>query len=429
VDVDNHAAVSSTADAAARQEGQRRWAPLMDGDRAFAARAAVEQILRDSRGWQFSAEGKRGALWGGVPAMALLAGYLAAERSDDCPLAMKACNELVDEGSALAGETERLDLFYGVAGFGWLVSHLSRQLEGLHEYDLGGVDNLVERYLRRLASERPRDRPAHALLEGAIGTGLYALERLPRKPAIRAIGLVLDYLEMTARVDRAGIWWECAFLGKPTTIALGPAHGVSGAIVFLARVHAKRIFGARPAALLEKSVSWLLAQRLPSDGASIFPHPLVGSDRRPSGLSWCHGDPGIAISLYAAASLVGREDWKSAAVRTACHAASRVGEHVIDTAICHGSVGLAHIFNRLFQATGEERLRDAAMRWFDITLERRQEGRGVGGYRIWHDDGLTGRWGSSVSLLLGATGIALTLLAAITDVSPEWDRLFVMSGD
>lgn len=409
--------------------GQRCWAPLLVGDSARRAKAAAEQILQESRRWQFSSEGvsKRGALWAGVPAMALLAGYLVA----DGAAATASCNELIDEAAALAEGTGRLDLFHGIAGFGWVVSHLSHRLVGLYEYDLREVDALVEKYLQRLATEQPLARPPHALLEGAIGAGLYALERVPRESATRTLGHVLDYLETSARENRSGVWWEHVQSGDElSTVVLGPAHGASGAIVFLARVYAKGIFRARVGTLLDKAVAWLLAQRLPPAAGSVFPQPLVGNAvPKESSLSWCHGDPGIAAALYAAGTLAGRDDWKVVAVRTACSAAGRRGEHVRDATLCHGSAGLAHIFNRLFQATGEERLREAALTWLDITfLHHREEGRGVAGFRMWHGDGGSGRWASSIALLFGAMGIGLALLAATSDMPPDWDQLLVMSG-
>jgi hypothetical protein len=359
--------------------------------------------------------------------MALLAGYLVA----DGTVPAATCNELIDEAAALAEGTERLDLFYGVAGFGWVASHLRQRLGGLHEYELHDIDALVERYLKRLAMEHPSSRPPHALLEGAIGTGLYALERVPRESPTRALSHVLDYLEASAREDQSGVWWEHAASGaKPSTVVLGPAHGASGAIVFLARLYAKSMFRARVATLLDKAIGWLLAQRLPPAATSVFPSPLVGkSAHEESSLSWCHGDPGIAGALYAAGALARRDDWKAVAVRTACKAADRLGEHVRDAGLCHGSAGLAHIFNRIFQATGEERLREAALRWFDITLHQRVEGRGVAGFRVWHGDGSSGKWASSIALLFGAMGIGLALLGATGDTPPDWDQLLVISGE
>ena len=39
------------------------------------------------------------------------------------------------------------------------------------------------------------------------------------------------------------------------------------------------------------------------------------------------------------------------------------------------------------------------------------------------------RWVAKRGLLEGETGIALALLAAVTDVDPAWDRMLLVSGD
>ena len=42
---------------------------------------------------------------------------------------------------------------------------------------------------------------------------------------------------------------------------------------------------------------------------------------------------------------------------------------VVDAGLCHGAAGLGHVFNRLFQATGEQRLALAAREWFSVALD------------------------------------------------------------
>jgi len=74
---------------------------------------------------------------------------------------------------------------------------------------------------------------------------------------------------------------------------------------------------------------------------------------------------------------------------------------VVGAGFCHGAIGLAHIFNRLYQANGEPVFREAARRWFGHVLDESQ--------------------------LEGAAGIGLALLAAMTPLEPRWDRLFLLS--
>ena len=58
------------------------------------------------------------------------------------------------------------------------------------------------------------------------------------------------------------------------------------------------------------------------------------------------------------------------------------------------------------------------MRWFRRTLAFRRPGRGIAGFTA-HD-------GADRSLLTGAAGIGLALLAASTAVEPAWDRILLL---
>ena len=102
------------------------------------------------------------------------------------------------------------------------------------------------------------------------------------------------------------------------------------------------------------------------------------------------------------------------------------GSGVRDACLCHGAAGVAHLFNRLYQATGEEPLAAAARVWFEHTLAYRQSGLGVGGFRSWSSDlsGVSG-WRNDPGFLEGAAGVGLALLAAVSPVDPEWDRLLL----
>ena len=106
---------------------------------------------------------------------------------------------------------------------------------------------------------------------------------------------------------------------------------------------------------------------------------------------------------------------------------------VHDAGLCHGSMGLAHIYNRFYQASGNERLRDAARRWFDHGLAQQHAHAAeaatpaVGGYLQWMDvgGGVEG-WGGAASLLTGSGGIALALLAGLGHEEPRWDRMLLV---
>jgi len=79
----------------------------------------------------------------------------------------------------------------------------------------------------------------------------------------------------------------------------------------------------------------------------------------------------------------------------------------------------------MYQATGDRRFLEGSLSWFDRTLEMKRDGEGVAGYSSWRPD--EGGWSVDRSLLSGATGMALALVAASTAVDPSWDRLLLAS--
>ena len=55
---------------------------------------------------------------------------------------------------------------------------------------------------------------------------------------------------------------------------------------------------------------------------------------------------------------------------------------MIDSGLCHGAAGVGHLFNRLYQASGDPALAEAARFWFDRALAQYQPGEGIGGVTI-----------------------------------------------
>ena len=133
----------------------------------------------------------------------------------------------------------------------------------------------------------------------------------------------------------------------------------------------------------------------------------------------------------ATASAAGRPDWADSALALARRAAGRAASSagVSDASFCHGAAGVGHVFNRLYQATGDASLGDAARSWFDQTLALREPGRGIAGFaaRIPEADGSV-RWAPMPGLVEGASGIALALLAASTPQEPYWDGILLLSN-
>lgn len=75
--------------------------------------------------------------------------------------------------------------------------------------------------------------------------------------------------------------------------------------------------------------------------------------------------------------------------------------------LCHGAVGVAHIFNRVAQAAKDEKLAVMASAWYERALALAMP--------------------ETFDLLEGQLGIALALSAAQSTDEPAWDRAFGIS--
>jgi hypothetical protein len=279
------------------------------------------------------------------------------------------------------------------------------------------------------------------LVSGLVGLGVYALERLPRPRARRALELIVDRLAELSETRPDGTTWHTPPHLLPAHELemypqgchnLGLAHGMPGVIALLAGIRAHGVAPETTARLLEGALAWLWAQRLAEtqDGlySTVAERPHGGEVSR---LAWCYGDAGIAGALSAAGHVLDHTRLREVALAVGRKAAQRdpARTGVVDAGLCHGSAGVAHVFNRLFQATREELFLAAARTWFTRTLELRREGAELGGYLAWSvvGPGFQFGWKADPGLLTGAAGVAAALLAATSSVAPTWDRFLLLS--
>jgi hypothetical protein len=146
-------------------------------------------------------------------------------------------------------------------------------------------------------------------------------------------------------------------------------------------------------------------------------------------VAWCYGDLGVAAVWFHAGRAVGREDWVASALTLLDRTLDRPvdTDGVIDTTLCHGAFGVAHICSRVYHTTGDARYRTFAHKSYERALAMRRPGDGIAGFAAWRPDKYPNYY-ADPSLLSGAVGVVLALTAATTSVEPNWDRLLLISG-
>lgn len=316
----------------------------------------------------------------------------------------------------------------GIGGIAWAVEHL-----GAGDEDFTApMDEALIDFVRGYAPTKPWD-----LRSGLAGLGIYALERLPH-PAGRALLFeVVDRLAERAEETNEGIRWQTRpehilhgrdDPGGPRAFPdgfydLGAAHGIPAVLTILAAAKAWDVQREQAEHLADGAFRWLMAQAASGGDGPRFGSYVHGRKTSRQGrFASCEGDPGAALCLWHAAEL-SQDAAQLGVARAMVREVARVAltvEPMQNSDLCCGTAGVAHIFNRLWQHSGEPLAREAARVWFDHTLARARPGEGIGGFCHPADARLA-------DLQYGASGTALALLGAISDSEPTWDRALLYS--
>lgn len=412
----------------------QNWQPILTGELAECCRSVVDDILAELQKPEHRSQGI--GLASGQAGLAVFCHYLGLARRDQA-LESQAGEWLDAAAQGLQEGVHGPSLYSGFTGLAWAFEHIQWPQE---EDSLSDIDESLMEFLDRSPWTGDFD-----LIVGLVGFGVYALERLPRAGARAMLDRVLDRLDEIKVEMPEGLTWHTAPMLLPPWqreinpegyYNLGLAHGVPAVIALLGLMHGRGIQPDRTLALLEGTVRWLLAQRHPVGASSCFGSVVpVGSksaeDKAPSRIAWCYGDLGLSVALLLASRSVGRMDWEAEALDIARHAARQPMElgGDRDGGICHGTAGNAHLFNRVYHATGEALFKEAALRWFERLFSHRVEGRGIAGFAAYHppmpDETRDDPWMTETGLLEGAAGIALCLQAGLGGPVPDWDRFLL----
>src|SRR5215216_1206490 len=415
------------------------WRPILSETAAPQALQAVDAIAESITPIAGLLGERDPSLGRGQAGLALLYTWLARTRR--MPQADVLARQCLDQAiEAVSTQPMNASLYGGFTGVAWAAELTGRVLDP----DAEDRGEAVDDALLRLLSRADRWSALYDLIVGLTGLGVYALQRYPRPVAIQCLRRVVERLDECAQHDEHGLYWwtpPAEILDQesrkqyPSGRAdLGVAHGMAGAVALLGGICGAGVEQATARPLLEGAVSWLLAHSVPTEAGPTFPVWVAPAFQpSPARCAWCYGDPGIAAALLLAARGVGDAGWEQTAVALACRAAERPASEtgVVNANFCHGAAGLAHLYNRMYQATGEPELGRAALYWLERTLGFYRRARDAG------DSWVQGNWEpgqreqwtwTGTELVEGAAGVALVLLAAATSVEPSWDRMFLVSA-
>lgn len=386
------------------------WTPILPPERGGAILADIVAAIEDHAAANPCA----------LADLAIVRSYLAADG---------AVPDADDRaGDALVASIEALAQIGGAApslhgGFvqiGWTIAHLRGG---------GDADAVCETIDSALLGLLEHDGHAYDLIKGLVGMGVYALERgEPGLAIARGVVAGLETYQARGWFTPWALVRDEPIPGAPHgRIDFGLAHGIAGVIALLARFCEGDIERTRSRAVLDSALRCLLDGN-PRRARGRFPPWYPVSRPATARLAWCYQDLGAAAALLGAGLALDLEEARDAGLALAIDCATRsvADAQISDACLCHGAAGIAHLFNRMAQATGAAALHDAAQRWLAQLFAMRGTA-ALAGFpaNIPTVDGHT-RLVADGTLLRGAGGVALVLHAACSTIEPAWDRLLLV---
>lgn len=318
----------------------------------------------------------------------------------------------LDRAIELLGDRRPIPWLYGggAAQLGWVSVQLGRPDPALPSWD-----RIVADTVAAFPAEHDVDLPF-----GLLGLGVHALAHPDRTARATLVDGVLDVIAGRAEHDVDGMFIRLVDAphrqqdGSAGLVLLGVAHGAAGLVSFLASVAQAGLPGsARAHRLLSAAVRWLLRQRVPDEAR------WVRTGHQPHRLTWCYGDPGIALALSVVSRATGSATIAAAAAEITANALARPPAEagILDATICHGAAGLIWFGHRVSTQTGDSAARRFTRTWVAHVAEQRV----AGPLRYVRQDGSE----RNHSFLEGDLGVALALHYVATGAAPAWEQLLL----
>lgn len=217
---------------------------------------------------------------------------------------------------------------------------------------------------------------------------------------------------------------------------LGIAHGHPGILLFFIKLYAADIkTDSIPNAMI-KIANFLLHQKHSLDTHKSFFYDVC-SEKSTSGrdtrLGWCYGDLSVGYSLLMSSQLLRNKCLYEEAMNILIETTYRkdlkdIG--IVDAGLCHGTSGIAHIYDRLYRQTNEQKFKYSALYWYKETIKMAKHESDYAGYELPYylsESEKELKEIHNLSFLTGISGVGLSLCSAIYPIEPLWDECLLLS--
>jgi lantibiotic modifying enzyme len=320
----------------------------------------------------------------------------------------------------------------GLAGVGWTIEHLKKN--GFIELDTDSLISNFDDYLYPVMLKYIRN-GNYDYLHGALGIGLYYLQRTSNPKVQLYISDLVDELAKQSVLLPEGIAWESNLSNnnEESGYNLSLSHGTASIISILSSIYRLNIHREKLVPLVDRAVNFILKnENNPKVFGYRFPGfvtKLKSQKYRAGRLSWCYNDLGISMSLLQAGRIFNNEIWKNEAIETLLETTKIIEMKeagVMDSCLCHGATGIAHIYNRAYNYTDIVQFRESAMYWFEKSLKIAVYEDGLAGFKYYRTPEYGGLF-NSYGFLEGIAGIGLAMISAVSGIESAWDNALLLS--
>ncbi|HEU5292867.1 MAG TPA: lanthionine synthetase LanC family protein [Cyclobacteriaceae bacterium] len=292
--------------------------------------------------------------------------YFEMFRHFGTPAYLGKCEKLIDEiVGALKDRKTDYTISRGLAGTAWALDFLSSRGVEIDTQYKADIDALL--YINSLRALMNR---SVGYFDGSLGTVLYAANRLPDD---KATGFLYQYVAVIKSKMNQNLnlppWDYFDSISKdsshsyPTT--LESSVGVSDLANILTTVFKRDFLKNEIPSLVDRALTWLTSVHATDDAygqKAIHANPVLHS-----------GILRIAWTFWKAGVVFKQASWKSRAlllVDTLVQLSNKTEKSMLDASLLTGTSGIAHLFNRFYHETGDDRYLFQYLYWSKITLDK-----------------------------------------------------------
>jgi lantibiotic modifying enzyme len=321
----------------------------------------------------------------------------------------------------------------GLAGIGWLIEHLDRN--DFVEIDtkdiLKDVDEVIFEWMIAEMNRENFD-----FLYGAAGAVHYFLsKRIEKNTYLKEFLRILNEKASIFSNPKFIVWQGFDLLKneKAERFNLGLSHGMASLLILLVQIGERSICKENTDILIQGLISFFRWSKLDPDVNNCYFGSFIDVDRQveevfPSRFAWCYGDLGICVALWKAGKYLNDDGLKMDIIEIMKFNSTRIDmstNHVYDACLCHGTAGIASIFDYFYLETKMAVFKESSIYWLKKSLY-------IGNYHSPGDynyyDLVNKIWIKKYGLLEGTSGIGLYLTANPNGVI-SWQNCLMIADD